>query len=411
MHYFKKMNQSHIIWIILNQGILRVLVALKFLIIARFFGPEAMGEFALILLIIAFAESVTEFGFNYSIVSKTKQMTTKQLNLIWTISILRGFIICLLIITTSYVYLDFSNQLNIFSSCVIISIVPIIKSIINPENFVAYRDKKFRKIFFWNLIATIFDITLSVFIVYYTKSLFYLALIMLISELIKCLSSFYFFRGKRKLNFKFSGISNELNYGKWVWKSSVVTYLVNQLDKFVIPILLGNVFFGGYQATNKLAQFGLADFSQFISMYFLPHIAEKKRKSNKELLSYVKKIILICSALVIPIVVFLVTFSDQIIELTIGNQYLKFKTVYIIHVFSMAAGVYMSINVTIARAIGIPEIITKVCYIQLTILSVLLSMVYVFKLAIVAIAIAFFIALFVSVLYITFNLSKKLKEG
>ncbi|WP_290756518.1 MULTISPECIES: oligosaccharide flippase family protein [unclassified Exiguobacterium] len=407
----KKIDQGHIIWVISNQGILRILVALKFLVIARFFGPQAMGEFALILLIIAFAESVTEFGFNYSIVSKKERVTSQQLDLVWTISILRGIVICILIIVTSYFYLDFSNQLDIFSSCLIISMVPIIKSMINPENFIAYRNKIFKKIFLWNLIATVFDIVLSTATVYYTKSLFYLAVIMLVSELIRCLSSFYFFKGKRRLSFKFHYIADELNYGKWIWKSSIVTYLVNQLDKFVIPILMGNSAFGGYQATNKLAQFGLSDFSQFVNMYFFPHIAEKKRQSNKQLRSYVKKIYMICSILVIPSAIILIIFSGQIITLTIGDQYLKYRTVYIIHVLSMTFGVYMAINVTISRAIGVPEIITKICYIQLAILATLLFLVYIFKGSILTIASSFFISLFVSVFYIVFLLSKKLKKG
>ncbi len=39
----------------------------------------------------------------------------------------------------------------------------------------------------------------------------------------------------------------------------------------------------------------------------------------------------------------------------------------------------MAINVTISRALGVPEIIAKICYIQLAILSILLLLVYILK--------------------------------
>ena len=382
----------------MNQGFLKVIVALKFLILAKFLGIELIGELSIILLIIAFSEAITEFGFNFSFVSKLKDPTKEQVNSLWTITIFRGSLAAIIILIFSTITLNIINKEHLLIPSYLAALVPFIRSLNNIYNLSCLRDRNFKKLFMWNSIYVLADIFLSTLIAFKYSEIIYILIAYISAELLKVLFSYVIFKEKPKFYFSFSLISDEIEYGKWTWKSSVITYFINQLDKFLVPIMLGTTVFGGYQSVYKVAQFGLSDFSQLISSILFPKLSQINRE-NLSPIKLLNKSLTLVSIFLCSVFLIFYSFREEIILYSIGKEFLKFSNLYLIFLIQMVLGVYTSIFVAYLRSINKPEKITSTIYVQFSIVCFGLVICYLLKLNFYYIASISMISLFLANIY------------
>ncbi|HKC14642.1 MAG TPA: oligosaccharide flippase family protein, partial [Patescibacteria group bacterium] len=80
--------------------ITRILSLVKNLIIARVLSPSQFGAFGIAILVLVFAEIITETGVNTFLI-QNKEETNQYIDTSWLVSIIRGLVIFLLIIIFS----------------------------------------------------------------------------------------------------------------------------------------------------------------------------------------------------------------------------------------------------------------------------------------------------------------------
>lgn len=394
----KFMQNESIFWILMNQGFLKILLAFKFFILAKLLGVSLIGQFSIVLLIIAFSEAITEFGFNFSFVSKIKDQSKKQINSLWTVSIFRGTIASIIILIFSSIVLKIIDKEILMSSVYIASFIPLIRSINNIYNLLYLRERNFKQLFKWNFIYIMTDVCLSILVAIKYPSVTNIIITYVFAEVVKVIFSYILFKGKPKLDINFYHIKEELNYGKWAWKSSVLTYFINQLDKFLVPVMLGTTIFGGYQSIYKVAQFGLTDFSQLLSSVLFPRFSYLNRNERSSY-NILNKTILLVSICLILFAVSFVYFRKEIILLSVGKEFVKFSNLYIIFLSQMILGVYTAIFVSYLRAINKPEVITFTTYLQFWIVCIGLSFSFFLELSYYFIASVSLISLLIANLY------------
>jgi PST family polysaccharide transporter len=77
-----------------------------------------------------------------------------------------------------------------------------------------------------------------------------------------------------------------MGFGRWIWASSLLIMVVNQLDRLIIVKTFGAQALGLYQTTSRLAQIGVADFGTALNQYLFPNFAELARKDKQHAVRY-----------------------------------------------------------------------------------------------------------------------------
>lgn len=363
-----KKRPEHPLWIASQQILVRGLMALKFLIAARLLGPEQIGLVGIALLALATAEAMTDTGMSQAIVQHKERITPNEAGAAWTLQVCRGIVLSislLLLSTPISLFFDLAASAQLI---IIAAIVPILRNSINPGYFLKQRERNFKTISIYESSAAILDfITCLIFI-----RLGYGAVSILLgsiaAESLKAILSWSILRVSIVPTTQWKKIKELTNFGRWIWGSSIIIMILNQLDKVLVAKLFGSTEFGLYQVASKVAQFLISDGITALGQFFFPTFSQKYRCSFKEAKKYFSKTIVIVgtSAASLAILVFLL--ASNIISMTLGDEWLAAAPILRVLSIGMFFGACITILVSFSRAIGKPQFVTQAVIIQLIVL-------------------------------------------
>jgi O-antigen/teichoic acid export membrane protein len=364
-------TREHVLWVIFQQVILRGLVGLKFLLVGRMLGPEAVGLIGVALLALAVTESLSDTGLPQAIVQQPAATNADQIGAIWTLLLLRGFVVGLVLFLGAG---PIAGMLNVPSAAPLIAlaaIIPLLRNGLHPGLYMVQRDRNFKALAILEMSATGIDLCISILLVFYDFGPIAVVIGSITAELIRVSGSWIFFSVRFRPNFDWGKIRKFVSYGRWIWSSSVLSLLLNQLDKLVVASLLGATEFGFYQMAYKLAQLSVADAAFAFSQYLFPTFAEKYRRSpEKTRLYFVRTLIFVgAGAVVLALCVGLI--APVLIPLLLGPRWITIVPILRALLVTLSLSAIISIIVVYARAIGRPELVTQATALQLMLLLVL----------------------------------------
>ncbi|MBK0291291.1 oligosaccharide flippase family protein [Bacillus sp. S34] len=363
-------NQSHAFWVFLQQFLIRVVVGVKFLFIARLLGPESVGLISIALVSLAFIEAVTELGFMQAIVTREKELNATQENTIWTVQLIRGLIICLVLICSAELIENIFNVKDASKVIYVLSIVPLLRNAISVGVYKSQRNQNFRIIALLQVITIFFDFLFTIIFIIIFKNAMSAIFAMVISEIFKLILSHILLKTSPKLEFKFNEIKDINSYGKWIWANSISTLLFSQLDKVLASRYLGVTVLGLYQTSQKFSQMAIYDTSNPIGQYLFPILSRTHREKKNQLpyLFFISYSILLTFSVLTTAVLY--SNADIIINLILGNKWKDMVVLFKIMVIGQSLASIVNICIVYLRAIGKPNIVTLNSYIQLLIVAV-----------------------------------------
>lgn len=300
--------------------ITRILSLVKNIIIARILYPSQFGAFGIATLALTFTEIITETGINTFLIAE-KEDIDKYINTSWLVSIIRGFIIFLLIfISAPFVSGFFKNSESKFL-LVLISFVPLVRGFINPSVVKFQKHLFFHKQFFYQtsvlLVGSIFSI-IFIIVTEKTESLVYA---MLISAFFEMFVSFFIAKPKPRLSFEFPLFKKVVGYGKWITASTIFNYFYQHGDDITVGRILGAGSLGLYDMAYRISLVPLSDVSDVVSQVTFPvyiKISGDSRRLKKAFLKTLSVVVLIT----LPVSIILFLFPREIILLIFGAKWL-----------------------------------------------------------------------------------------
>ncbi|MGG0510612.1 oligosaccharide flippase family protein [Priestia megaterium] len=364
--FLKKLN-SNFFWVVINQVLSRLLVAMKFFVLARVLGPHSMGILSTLLLILAMVETFTELGVLQSVVYQKGRVRIEQMHVIWTFNLLRGIGIGLIIVVAA----PFLKSIFAFNESIMLiflmALIPIIKGSSSYNLLLAERQGSFKRISLLQIFYVLIDFISAILISIITKNIVFVVYSMIISEFLRVVLSYILFKGRPKLRFNFNLMKENLNYGRWITLNSITVFLLNQMDKILTSRYLGTYQLGIYQMSSKLSQFALADLFSAICRYCFPLFSNYNRKNYKKL----NELFLELGYLVflgLTLFTTILFFNAEFITITLlGNQWTNSVKIFQVLLLSSYIGAMNMYLVTYLRSIGKPNIVTIATLIQLVI--------------------------------------------
>ena len=150
-------------WVLLQQLVVRGLVAVKFLALGRILGPAAIGSVSVALLAVAIAESLSDTGLAQAIIQDRDAPTRSQLRSVLTTLATRGVFIALLLASLApTMFRLFHLRAGELGLLLLAAVVPLIRGTMSPAYFVVQRERRFQHIAAIEMSASIADCSIAI---------------------------------------------------------------------------------------------------------------------------------------------------------------------------------------------------------------------------------------------------------
>ncbi len=355
-------------WVLLQQVIVRGLVAVKFLAIGRILGPAAIGSVSVALLAVAIAESLSDTGLAQAVIQGRETPSRAELGAVWTTLAARGVFVGLLLIALAPLM---QSQFHLGGSLLLLQLaaaLPLIRGIASPTYFVVQRERRFQHIAGVEISAAFADCCFGLMLAFAGAGAYSVLIGMVVGESIKSTLTWATMQPRPPLKLSWSGIGHYIGFSRWIWASSVVNLVLNQFDKIVVGKLLGPTQLGAYQMSSRLAQMLLADAAIAMSQYLFPTFSAQHRHDAHAAARVFKLYLIVAAAGLAMIVVVLRMLAAPLFSLVLGPAWMSAVPLFKIFVVNMAIGALIAVLVSYLRAVGDARATTQASVMQVIVL-------------------------------------------
>jgi O-antigen/teichoic acid export membrane protein len=355
-------------WVLMQQVVVRGLVAIKFLAIGRILGPAAIGSVSVALLAVAIAESLSDTGLSQAVIQGRDTPTRSELGAVWTTLAARGVFVALLLIGLAPVM---NTQFHLGGALALLQLaaaLPLIRGIASPTYFVVQRERRFQHIAGIELSAAFADCALGLALALGGAGAYSVLIGMIVGEALKSALTWTTMTPRPPIRLVWSGIGHYIGFSRWIWASSVVNLLLNQFDKVVVGKLLGPAPLGAYQMSSKLAQMLLADAATAMSQYLFPTFSAHHRHDAHAAARLFRLYVAAIAVGLAMLVVLLRMTAEPLFALILGAGWMSAVPLFKIFVINMAIGALIAVLVAYLRAVGDAKATTQASVIQVIVL-------------------------------------------
>ena len=220
-------------WQTLYKGLLVGVAMIKMYILARLLNPEAFGLFSLTAITLGITESLTQTGINVTIL-QSKKSVKYFLDTAWVIAIIRGFIIGSIMLLLGLFMQSYYQEPQLLGLIGVAALIPIIKGFINPYIVTLHKEMRFFQDSLYRFSLVLVESLAVIVLGLITHSVWALVGGLIIGAIYEVIISFSFFKLKPKFAYVPSKGKAILNNAKWLSVSTVLNYLNDNVDDFVL---------------------------------------------------------------------------------------------------------------------------------------------------------------------------------
>ena len=343
---------------------------LKLFIIARLLAPNDFGLLGIAFLIIATLDTFSQTGLDTALI-QMKDDIKKYLNTVWSISIIKGFILYIILyVSAPYVAIFFRSPESV-TIIRVVGITIILRSFTNIGIIYFQKEMEFNKHFLCRFSSTIANFSVAVFAAFTLKSVWALVLGQLADCITGVIASYLLHRYRPRFNLDLNKAKKLFGFGKWVFSSSILIFLFTQGDDFFVGGLLGATALGFYQMAYRISSMPTTEISHIISKVTFP--AYSKIQDNlPRLRDAYLKVLKLTTFLSFPIAGLIISLAPDFTIVILGKKWMPMVPAMQVLVLY---GLIRSVAATagpIFYSIGKPGIDTKNQFLQVILLMALI---------------------------------------
>jgi O-antigen/teichoic acid export membrane protein len=356
------------VWVFAFRIINRGLGLIRTVVLAHLLAPQDFGLFGIGMLAIATLETFSQTGFQAALIQK-KGNVKAYLDTAWTVSAIRGVLLFIILVCSAPLIAAFFNSPQATLVVKVIAISTLLSGFGNIGILFFQKELEFHKQFIYEFSATLTDLTTALFLALVLRNFWALVYAGLAANFIRFLSSYILHPYRPRISFQKEQVQELLGYGKWVFASSVLIFLITQGDDIFVGRILGVTALGIYQMAYLFSNLPATEITHVISKVTFPAYSKVKDDPERLRESYLK-VLQLTAFISIPLAGAIFILAPQFTKIFLGNKWLPMVPPVKILVL---AGMIRSLAATtgpVFGGIGKPHIDTKWQIIRFMVLAV-----------------------------------------
>lgn len=244
------------------------LVVLVFL--ARLLDPTAFGLVGIALVTIATLEQFTRPGFNEAIIQHEDENVDRYLDTLWSVQLVRGGAVALVLFSGAPLVAAFFNEPGVVDLLRVMAALPVLRALTNPGIVYFAKNLTFHKQFVYQMTASVAQFLVAIGIALVEPSVWALVFGYLTAGVFQVVGSYALQSFRPRPRFDTEAARELFDFGKWVTGSSIISFLLTNLDELVIGRLMPTAALGLYQYGFRLGRYTSREFSSIIAEVMFP---------------------------------------------------------------------------------------------------------------------------------------------
>lgn len=224
------------------------------LILTRLLFPEAFGLMAIVYVIVAAVRSLSDLGINAAIVQNENGSDPLFLNTAWSLQIIRGLLLTLLIWALAVPMADFYEQPQLVQLLPVIGLSALVEGFNSTRLAEAQRNLRLGRVTVLELANQIIGLGTTIVLAVLFKSVWALVFGYLIGITAMTILSHIMLSGHaNRIAFHGPFVRNILSFGTFVFLSTTASFLLTQGDRIILGKLISLENLGFYTIAYFLA--------------------------------------------------------------------------------------------------------------------------------------------------------------
>jgi O-antigen/teichoic acid export membrane protein len=302
---------SAVFWTLSSVALTSAIKLLGNLTLARMLTADAFGLVAIVFAITSGIEAITDVGTTPSLI-RSQRTDKTWLDTAWTLGILRGVGIAVVVCLAAYPVASFFNDDRLAPLIAASAIMSVFIGLKSNQAILAVRNLQSRTVAIVELSAAILGYLVMLVWAWISPTAWALLAGALVTTGASSVLSFWAFdRRHHRFCWDKPAITELVSFGKWVFFASLLGFFILQGDRFVIAKFRGLHDVGIYSIAISWAMALHQLFLMFLSRLYLPVVAQFKRlNSGAEAVARLRYFIL--AAMILPYALFAGT-AEQLI--------------------------------------------------------------------------------------------------
>lgn len=349
----------------------RTLDFLRTVILARFLAPNDFGLMGIAILTLQTLEAFSQTGYQSALIQKKGEIKD-YVNVAWTLLVLRGISLFLIILVSAPFVSLFFNSPDSKLIIQVLGLSFLIQGLTNPGIVYFQKELDFKKQYVYEISGIVFEFILSIILVFVFKNVWALVIGKVSGEIARLIASYALADHKLILRFNLSKAKELHHFGKWLSGSNILVFIATQGDSILVGKLLGAFSLGFYKLASTIANLPTTEITHVASQVAFPAYSKLQDDSERLKRAYLKTLYLTVILSFVIATSISILMSD-FVKIFLGSKWLPIVSITQVLVVSGLIRSIAAVTGPLFQAVGKPQIDT---FSQIIRLSVFLLCIY-----------------------------------
>ncbi|MBW2310783.1 MAG: lipopolysaccharide biosynthesis protein [Deltaproteobacteria bacterium] len=358
------------IWLLALRITSRGLGFIRTIILARLLAPSDFGLLGIAMLAIATLETFSQTGFQAALIQK-KDNVESYLDTAWTVSAIRGIVLFLILFFCAPVVAKFFNSPQATLVIKVIAVSTLLSGFRNIGILFFQKELEFNKQFFYELSATLVDLTVAITLAFMLRNVWALVWGGLAANFVRLFMSYIIQPYRPRIRFEKEKFQELFSFGRWVLGSSILIFLITQGDDIFVGKMLGVTALGFYQMAYLISNLPATEITHVISQVTFPAYSRLQYDLQRLRAAYLDTLQL-TAFISIPIAGGIFILAPEFTEIFLGDKWMPMVPAMQVLCIFGATRSFGATTGPLFHGVGKPKTLTNLAILQLLILSVII---------------------------------------
>ena len=303
------------------------------LIMSRLLAPEVFGVMAIAMVIQLIVHLLSDVGIYQTVVHSKRGNSEELLRTAWTVQVLRGGILCLIIVIIAAIIHAMGSSGLLAAGSVyaapelpavvaVLSLASVISGFESISMITAYRDLVVKRAVILTVASQLAGLVFTIFLAWYLRSIWAFVGGNLVSAVVLTVTSHALMPGTRmRLRWDSESVRELRGYGSWVLMSSAIWVVAANADRLLLGGWADPATLGLYSLAFTLAKMLSDAGEQLFTAVCMPAMSEKVRENRDALAKVYFQIRIPFDTLFLVGAGFLFSTSQLIVDILYDDRY------------------------------------------------------------------------------------------
>ena len=374
----KKLALRGAAWTFIGYGFSQSLRFGSNLILTRLLVPELFGLMALVNVFITGLALFSDIGINPSIIQNKRGDDPTFLNTAWTLQVIRGFGLWLCCLILALPVSQLYSEPKLLWLLPAVGLTTIISGFNSTSLATLNRHLAIGKLTILQLGVQVISLTTMIIWAYFQQSIWAIVIGILLSSFVQAVVSHWLNPLQpNRFAWNKTAFKEIFSFGRWIFLSTLLSFLANQSDRLIIGKLLSIEILGVYTIAYTLADVPRQVSNKLGNNVLFPVISRNKTLPRKELRAAILKKRKFALLVVSVLLAILISFGDFIILALYDERYAQAS--WMLPLLAMGLWHTILYNTMGPTLIGIGKPIYRTIGTMLTLLMIVVGLPFAFS--------------------------------